>query len=368
MIINIKKKLQAAFKKISYGIFFLIYGKIKDAIKSTNHELIKISKVSFSENLIYKIYNIKKCRLYTDTVNDTAFIIDNKIIDGPSFQLRNTKNVDCKKNIVFEKGTPRYKKTLKGTVFSLLTGGAGNDNYWHWMFDVLPRLGILQKNEIYKDVNYFLLPDINKKFQKESLDLLNIDLSKRLSSLSHRHISADTFIGVDHPYVINNDATNEITNIPKWIISWFKNEFSKNLKPNQSLPEKFYIDRGDSTSGRAHLRKITNEHEVKNLLKKNNYKFLSLSNLKFIDQVKLFKYAKSIVGLHGAGFANIVFCSPNTKILELKPHSSGDVIKNLSINNNLIYSDISIHAANNNNNDQFGHIEIPIDVLKEKIC
>ena len=25
-------------------------------------------------------------------------------------------------------------------VLSLLTGGGGNDNYWHWMFDVLPRI------------------------------------------------------------------------------------------------------------------------------------------------------------------------------------------------------------------------------------
>ena len=51
-------------------------------------------------------------------------------------------------NIVLKKGTPRFKKKIKGKVFSLLTGGGGNENYFHWLFDVLPRLKILQKKLI----------------------------------------------------------------------------------------------------------------------------------------------------------------------------------------------------------------------------
>ena len=364
---NIKKKLQSIFKKITYNIFFLFYGKIKGIIKASSDDNVKIKKTTFHENFNYRIYNIKKCRLYTDAVTDAAFIVNNKIVDEPSFQFRDVKNAYCDKNIVFEKGTPRYRRKIKGTVFSLLTGGAGNDNYWHWMFDVLPRIGIVQNAGIYEDINYFLFPDTRKKFQRESLDLLNIDPNKRLSSLHYRHVLADTFISVDHPYVLKNDATNEITNIPKWIIDWLKKEFSKKLENNKSFPDKFYIDRNDSTSERAHLRKIINEQEVKDFLEKNNYKSITLANLNFIDQVNLFKKAKSIVGLHGAGFANTVFCFPKTKILELKPHSSGDVIKNLCIANDLIFSEISIKTTSNNNNDQFGHIEIPINVLEKKL-
>ena len=47
-----------------------------------------------------------------------------------------SKFEEVDKNIVFSKGTPRFKKRIKGNLFSLLTGGAGNHNYWHWMFDV----------------------------------------------------------------------------------------------------------------------------------------------------------------------------------------------------------------------------------------
>ena len=101
-------------------------------------------------------------------------------MDGPSFQLRNNRNVDCLKNSIIENGTPRFKKKLKGKILSLLTGGGGNTNYWHWLFDVLPRL------KIYKDTNsnldeldYFLFPNLNKNFQNESLDLIDINKGKR---------------------------------------------------------------------------------------------------------------------------------------------------------------------------------------------
>ena len=38
----------------------------------------------------YNIYIVKKARLYTDTINDTAVIQGQKVIKEPSFQIRNT--------------------------------------------------------------------------------------------------------------------------------------------------------------------------------------------------------------------------------------------------------------------------------------
>jgi capsular polysaccharide biosynthesis protein len=367
LINTIKKKLQEIFKKTGYKLYFLLYGKIEGVINSSDHKNIKIDKVFFPNNLFYRIFSIVKGRIYTDTVTDAAFIVNKKIVDEASFQHRNVKNVECNKNIVFEKGTPRFQKKLKGVVFSLLTGGGGNHNYWHWIFDVLPRIGIIQEGKYFEQIDYFLFPDIEQKFQKESLDILKIAPTKRLSSIVNRHVYADKILTVDHPYVINNDATKEIQHMPLWIIKWLRKNFLKDINNQNDLPKKFYIDRKDSISSTGHLRKIINEEEVKKFLEKENYNSLSLGDLSFLDQVRLFKNAESIIGLHGAGFANVVFSSPNTKILELKPSSAGEVIKNLSINNNLSYEEISIKPLKNDNNNQFGHIEIPLQLLKEKI-
>ena len=93
-------------------------------------------------------------------------------------KLRPINNSNIKQNIVFTKGTPRIKKKIKGKVLSLLTGGAGNDNYFHWLFDVLPRIKICQQILNIDEIDYFLLPDLEKKYQSESLDNLNIPKEK----------------------------------------------------------------------------------------------------------------------------------------------------------------------------------------------
>ena len=71
--------------------------------------LVNILQSKIESKFSYNIYKIKKCRIYTDTVTD-MLIADNKIIIGPSFQLRKLNvNADISQNIVLSKGTPRIK-------------------------------------------------------------------------------------------------------------------------------------------------------------------------------------------------------------------------------------------------------------------
>ena len=74
---------------------------------------------------------------------------------------------------MFEKGTPRFQKKLNGRVFSLLSGGAGNYNYWHWLFDILPKIIITQSIINLNKINYFYMPEL-QEFQKRTLSLLGI--------------------------------------------------------------------------------------------------------------------------------------------------------------------------------------------------
>ena len=187
----IKKYLQKIFKKISYGVFFKIYGRIENSIENDRDNRIKVKLINIDKKQNYKIYKISNGRLYTDRIHDTAAILDNKIIEGPSFQFRQITNpIDTSKrvndinygrypnvpkiivnskirdNIVFSKGTPRKLRNLNGAVLSLLTGGGGNNNYWHWLFDVLPRFSLCSKFINLNEIDYFLLPSLLKKFQE----------------------------------------------------------------------------------------------------------------------------------------------------------------------------------------------------------
>ncbi len=363
---SIKKKLLSIIKKIGYSICFLLYGRIKGVIKSDSHKSVDIIESILDKNYSYKIFKIKKSRIYTDTVTDTAFIVDNKIIEGPSFQHRNPKNADISENIVFQKGTPKFKNKIKGSIFSLLTGGGGNANYWHWLFDVLPRLKILENKIHSSNIDFYLFPDLKEKFQKESLDILEIPEKKRLSSRIFRHIETDLGIAVDHPYVIKNNPSIEIQNLPNWILNYLRQKFLK-IKYTKKFPDKFYIDRRDAKSNHSHLRKIINEKEVKEFLVTKGYSIIALSDLSFKDQINLFQNASQIVGLHGAGFANLTFCKPGTKILELKPASAGPVCGNLAKKINLDYREISIQPTKHSNNNQQGLITVPVNLLEKKI-
>ena len=368
LIHSTKKKLQKIFKKFSYGLFKLIYGSIngyKDINKTPDSKVI-ISEVN--KDFSYKIYIIKKARLYTDTINDTAVIHDQKVIKGPSFQIRNTNFSAIENNIVFEKGTPRLQKKLSGKVLSLLSGGAGNYNYWHWLFDILPRIKIIANKIDLNEIDYFLLPDNSRRFQKDTLSLLNIPKKKQLSSQNYRHIKTDEIIASDHPYVINNDASSAITNIPQWIIDWLKKEFTKDLNLRDiNFPEKIYIDRGDASPNISKLRLIVNEREVKDKLLEHKYKVIKLSDYSIIDQIKLFFNAKKMVGLHGAGFANVMFANPGLRVLELKPSAAGKIFENLSKKCKLNYDCMSVTPEKYNFNNQMGHIRIDLNLLEKKL-
>ncbi len=369
MIYTIKKKLQLLFKRFTYGLFKLIYGEIKEyEVAGTNSESnIKISKID--NNYSYKIYTVLKARLYTDTIHDTAIIKNNKIISGPSFQIRNVKFEEIKKNIVFSKGTPRLKKKITGNLFSMLTGGGGNHNYWHWMFDVLPRIKILSNIFNINEIDNFLLPNLDKNFQKESLDILEIPKKKRISSIKYRHIESEKIITTDHPYVIRNQASSEIQEIPLWIIQWLKKSLMKNISENKNndYSKKIYIDRSDATSNQSKLRGIINESEIKFKLEKDGFESVKLNQISLKNQIQTFKNAEVIVGLHGAGFSNLIFCRPNTNIIELKPAGAGLMYANLAEKCKLNYKVISKKPERFDHNNQLGFIRIGVDELTSKL-
>ena len=97
---------------------------------------------------------------------------------------------------------------------------------------------------------------------------------------------------------------------------------------------------------------------------------MKLHEIKFLDQVQLFNNAKCIVGLHGGGFANLVFCKSGTKVVELKSIDAGVPIENLANKNNLNYKSIAVEAKKTEQfkiPNQQGSIKIPINSLIEVI-
>ena len=152
------------------------------------------------------------------------------LLKAQSFQLRNNNfSKNYKNNIVFKIGTPRRLHKLNGTLLSLLTGGGGNNNFFHWMFDVLPKLAIVEKHYNLKNINYYLCPDLNK-WQLQTLNLIGIKKEQCLSSVKYRHVKADKIITVSHPWLRSKHVVKDIENLPLWISKWLKSKYLKKIK------------------------------------------------------------------------------------------------------------------------------------------
>jgi capsular polysaccharide biosynthesis protein len=55
------------------------------------------------------------------------------------------------------------------------------------------------------------------------------------------------------------------------------------------------------------------------LIKKKKIKTYQLEKISFSEQINLLNNSRIVIGAHGAALANIIFCKPNTRIVEIIP-------------------------------------------------
>lgn len=356
------KKIKLIKKFIVSRIFIIFYGEINKIISSKDFKKARFKKKN------YKIYTINKGRVFSDTVNDTAYISKNILIKDPSYQFRlNQKyqvfNDHIKKNIVLKYGTPKIKKKIKKTVVSLLSGGAAKSNYWHWMFDTLPRIGILEKGKVLQKDFFYLAPSLKMKYQLETLLALGFQKKYLLDGEKNKHLQAKKIIATDHPIIFKNNPSISINNIPLWVINWLRKKYLNQIKIKNFISyKKIYIERRGGIN--FHNRKIINNEDVKRIILDEGFKIIILESLSFLEQVNLFHNAKTIVGLHGAGLTNVIFCKPGTKVIEIQSHSTGNANRNLAKKCRLNYK--RIVEKNLSSNVKFQNFHINVNILKLK--
>ena len=115
------KKLQShiikKYKELLQILFNFFYGLIKVASENEIKRSLIVKEIKIEE-ITYNIFNTKNCRIYTTSIHDQSVIVNNKLITGPSFQLRVKKNDQffarnngpIEENIALQIGTPRILK------------------------------------------------------------------------------------------------------------------------------------------------------------------------------------------------------------------------------------------------------------------
>lgn len=336
------KNFSKIYKYFLILFFKIYYGKL--VFKNFDEKKYLSTKIVKIKNNNYKIYEINNCRVYTNTI-DVAFIKNNHVLEKPSFQVRGNKYVKVTKNIVFTKGTPKFKKKINNRVFSLLSGVDASNNYYHWFFYCLPRFFLLSKFYKFNKNDFFLVPSTKHNYQKQSLNLLKI--SNLLDASNLKHIEADKIVCIDcvGKNIVDPSKPSFLKHQAKWLVKDFKFYFKKEMSVRSRKNNlKIYINR----TGLSNVtRDITNKNDLIYYLKNNNFKIVDPSKLDFLKQIELFKSSRLIVGRHGAGLTNVIFCKKGTKIIELNNKNTENLYKNIikafdlnyySLNSNMVVS------------------------------
>ena len=250
---------------------------------------------------------IRNGRVYSSNENNIAIISsNNQLIDQASFQWDGDKILPGKQNEVFNvKGFVPPRK-YQGNVFSLLSTGAAKHFYYHWVFELLPKLFLLQRSGYMDKVDYFLIPYYEFRYQREYLDYFRIPKEKLINEEYHRHIQAENLM-------ICSYIRNEMHH-PKWACDFLYSSFRLPDRPRKR-DNMIYIGRGDA----ARNRKVINEPELVAVLEGYGFQTCFLTQLSVSEQADLFNSARIVVGAHGAGLSNLVYCETGTKVLEIFP-------------------------------------------------
>lgn len=206
--------------------------------------------------------------------------------------------VSIKKHPIFRKWKlPKLKK--KQTTIAIIASKGGERNYFHWMFDVVPKLEILKQSNLSYDKIY--INCINQPYQLETIERLGLDLRKLMWGEEHLQAAKLVIPSLAGPCGV----------VPKWSCDFLRSTFLSTNAPYEKK-KRIFISREFAST-----RRILNEKALFDALLPFGFEKVYLENLSIADQAALFASAELIVAPHGAGLTNLIFCDPGTKVIEI---------------------------------------------------
>ena len=202
------------------------------------------------------------------------------------------------------KNLPPICKEIEGTV--VVFPSNPGINFYHYMFDFLPRFGLLEISGFdFDKIDYFLLNFYPFDFYKETLEILGVPPKKIMTIQKYPHVKAKSLIIPSLPGVICFPT--------KWSVEFLRRKFMPQIDQITSESSgRIYITRNLGSN-----RRIVNEDELLELLNKLGFITVYFEKMSMLEKVALMSRAEVVIGVCGAGLTNLVFANPGTKVIEI---------------------------------------------------
>lgn len=201
------------------------------------------------------------------------------------------------------------------------------DNYYHWTMECLPRLVVsleyLRNNSIDSSEVTLVLPAKARAFAQQALEILEIDHMNIVEHDPQQTLLVRDLIAVDwsrtdqRPGLEMTPARTAL-NRARQALAW------SSIDPDSIRRRSLvFISRNSDHLSGSRSRAITNEAYVLHHLHQAVEPLELEMEVFHGDQhdlrstIEMFRRAKIVIGVHGAGLANILYCAPGTAVLEI---------------------------------------------------
>jgi len=184
---------------------------------------------------------------------------------------------------------------------ALLCAPSANVTYYHWIFDSLPRIHLLESVSPYLEL--YAVPAALDPVRHETLDVLGIGREQLLLMQPRDKIFCEHLVV---PSLPGSQGA-----VPDWAIRFLRESY---LPAVANLPRRrqhTYLVRGSLTR-----RPVLNEEGVIDVMRRRGFQIVQSDKLSFVEQVRVFRDSEIVVSPHGAGLTNLVFCE-NASVLDL---------------------------------------------------
>lgn len=198
----------------------------------------------------------------------------------------------------------KLNRANSGTYVSLLS--CYPLNFAHWLMDCLPKLALLESLDSQLQAQLmFIIPDKSPHYIIDSLKLLGIPGSQ-IISLPEEGIMVEKLMlchAAQNPGRPSKQYLLAIRN--RLLTAVMDNDY------NSLSARRIYISRSKSS------RNIANENDILEILEGYNFKIIHCEQLSLAEQIRIFADAEVVLGPHGAGFYNQIFCPSGSSIIEI---------------------------------------------------
>ena len=256
------------------------------------HPLLVINPISYRSTWVAEL---KRLRVFGPTVS----VVDEggELLADVSVEWGRR----AEENWVFRRLLLPKPQSVHGR--TLVLASTGGDTYFHWITDVLPRLGLARRGGY--DPAFFdwvLVNGLTHPFQQETLKHLGIPKNRCFS-----------FHKTELAYEMEEALLPSLPGVPGVVppetVDFLRNTFPTGKNPRS---RKIFIGRSE-----AKHRVMIHEREIWAELQKRGYESVDCGKLSVQKQAEVFGSAEVVVGAHGAALTNLVFCRQGTPVVEL---------------------------------------------------